>query len=255
MPPISAVIIALDEEARVAEAVRSASWAEEVLVVDGGSRDASADEARRAGARVIVNPWPGFSEQRNFAAARAANDWLFFLDADERVSAELRDSVRALGGGTGSPAGYEVARRPIFYGRALRFGGYYPGYRVRLYDRRRGRWSARRVHERVVLEGAAGRLRGDLLHWTGHGLEADYRRILSFSALAARDALERRRARGLLPLLVRPPAAFLWRYVLRLGFLDGVPGLIAASQSSVYSFLKHARAWEAVERGRRQEAS
>jgi glycosyltransferase involved in cell wall biosynthesis len=250
-PGVSAVIIALDEEARIAGAVGSVAWADEVLVVDGGSRDATVAEARRAGARVVENPWPGFSEQKNFGAARARHDWIFSLDADERATAELAASVRALGGAIGRSAGYEVARRPIFYDRPLRFGGYYPGYRVRLYDRRRGRWSPRRVHERVVLEGPRGRLRGDILHHTGHGLEADYRRMLRFTALAVSEAVEAGRRRGFFSLLARPPAAFVWRYLLRGGFLDGTPGLIAAAQSSLYAFLKYGRTWEAVERRRR----
>jgi glycosyltransferase involved in cell wall biosynthesis len=256
MPPISAVIIALEEEARIAPAVASAAWADEVLVIDGGSCDCTAEAARDAGARVLENPWPGFAEQKNFAASRARHDWIFSLDADERVSEALAGSVRALGDRIGERAGYMVARRPVFYGRALRFGGYYPGYRVRLYDRRRGRWGARRIHERVILDGPAGRLCGDLVHLTGHGLEADYRRMQLFTALAAREAAERdgrdgSSAGSFAALLVRPPAAFLWRYFLRLGFLDGTPGLIAAAQSSLYAFLKHGRAWEVSRRPRR----
>jgi glycosyltransferase involved in cell wall biosynthesis len=251
MPGISAVIIALDEEARIGGAVASVAWADEVLVVDGGSRDGTAQQARQAGARVVENRWPGFAEQKNFGAAQARHDWIFSLDADERATGALAASVRSLGEGIARRAGYEVARRPIFYERPLRFGGYYPGYRVRLYDRRRGGWSARRVHERVVLEGARGRLPGDILHYTGHGLESDYRRMLRFTALAAREAVEAGRRRGFLSLLVRPPAAFVWRYLLRGGFLDGTPGLIAAAQSSLYAFLKYGRTWEAAERLRR----
>jgi len=252
MPAISAVIIALDEESRIAGAVRSAEWADEVLVVDGGSRDRTVEVAHEVGARVLENSWPGFAEQKNIAATRARHDWIFSLDADERVTPALADSARALGERIGENAGYEVARRPVFYGRPLRFGGYYPGYRVRLYDRRRGGWNARRVHERVVLDGPTGRLRGDLLHHTGHGLEADYRRMLRFTALAAREAAEAGRRRGLASMLVRPPAAFIWRYFLRLGFLDGTPGLVAAAQSSLYAFLKYGRVWEMSRAGQRQ---
>jgi len=251
MPPISAVIIALDEVSRIAEAVRSVRWADEVLVVDGGSRDGTAEAARREGARIIENPWPGFPQQKNFAAESARHDWIFSLDADERATPELVGSIRTLGDGLARRAGYEVARRPVFYGRRLRFGGYYPGYRVRLYDRRRGRWNDRPVHERVVVQRPVGRLDGDLLHFTGHGLEADYRRMLRFTALAAGQAVGQGRRAGFVQLLVRPPAAFVWRYFLRLGLLDGAPGLIAAAQSSLYAFLKLGRTWEAAEIARR----
>ncbi|MEE9217571.1 MAG: glycosyltransferase family 2 protein [Acidobacteriota bacterium] len=250
MPSLSAVIIAVDEAPRIQEAVRSALWADEVLVVDGGSRDGTPDLARAAGARVVERPWSGFSEQKNFAASEARHDWIFSLDSDERISGELARSVRSLGERIERFAGYEVARRPVFYGRALRFGGYYPGYRVRLYDRRCGRWNERLVHERVCLDGPRGRLRGDLLHYTGHGLCADYHRILEFTALAARESARAGRRRGFLSLLVRPPASFVWRYFVRLGFLDGVPGLIAATQSSIYAFLKYGRDWEARLRAR-----
>ncbi|MEE9218028.1 MAG: glycosyltransferase family 2 protein [Acidobacteriota bacterium] len=255
MAAISAVIIALDEASRIADAVKSAHWADEVLVVDGGSRDETREIARQAGARVIENPWPGFSTQKNFGASQAHHDWILSLDADERIDESLARSVRALGEGIDRAAGYEVARRPIFYGRLLRFGGYYPGYRVRLYDRRRGRWNGRLVHERVTLEGARGRLEGDLLHYTGHGLRDDYRRMLQFTELAAREASAAGRRRGFFSLFARPPAAFVWRYFLRLGFLDGTPGLIAATQSSLYAYLKYGRAWEASVRARSAAAS
>jgi glycosyltransferase involved in cell wall biosynthesis len=244
VPPVSVVIIALGEASRIGDAVKSALWAEEVLVVDGGSRDGTQEIARQAGARVIENPWPGFGAQKNFAASQARHDWILSLDSDERIGGRVVESVRALGDGIDRCAGYEVARRPVFYGRPLRFGGYYPGYRVRLYDRRHGRWNDRLVHERVTLDGRRGRLQGEILHLTGHGLQEDYHRMLKFTALAAREAAGTRRGRGYLSLVVRPPAAFVWRYFLRLGFLDGIPGLIAAMQSSLYAFLKYGRVWE-----------
>ncbi len=255
MAAISVVIIALDEASRVADAVKSALWANEVLVVDGGSRDETRKTARQAGARVIENPWPGFSAQKNFAASQARHDWILSLDSDERIGGPLARSVRALGERIDRHAGYEVARRPIFYGRPLRFGGYYPGYRVRLYDRRHGRWNDRLVHERVTLDGTPGRLQGGILHHTGHGLRDDYRRMLQFTELAAREASASGRSRGFFSLLARPPAAFVWRYFLRLGFLDGMPGLIAATQSSLYAYLKYGRTWEAGERARSAAAS
>src|SRR5215467_4285808 len=151
---ISAVIITFNEAENISEACDSVSWADEILVVDSESTDETRELAARCGAKVIVNPWPGFAPQKQFATEAAANNWVFSLDADERVSPELRASILSLSEADEAALadGYKVARRAFYLGRWIRGGGWYPDYQLRLFNRRRGRWGDRVIHESVTME-------------------------------------------------------------------------------------------------------
>ncbi|MDQ3806232.1 MAG: glycosyltransferase family 2 protein, partial [Acidobacteriota bacterium] len=167
---ITATIITFNEAENIREACASVAWADEILVVDSHSADATREIARRSGARVVARDWPGFARQKQFAADSASHDWVFSLDADERVSPELRAAVEAL---RAAPAerladGYRIPRRSFYMGRWIRGGGWYPDYQLRLYRRRRGRWAGAYVHESVAMDEGARveTLRGDLLHYS-----------------------------------------------------------------------------------------
>src|SRR5229473_5115204 len=154
---ITATIITLNEAENIRAACESVTWADEILVVDSESTDTTREIAAQCGARVIVNPWPGFSAQKQFAVDAAAHDWIFSLDADERVSPELRSSITALRDRDESRLadGYRVARRAFYMGRWIRGGGWYPDRQLRLFKRTRGRWRERLIHESVVMEAGA----------------------------------------------------------------------------------------------------
>jgi glycosyltransferase involved in cell wall biosynthesis len=167
---ITATIITLNEATNISEAIKSVEWADEILVVDSESTDQTRELAERCGARVIVNPWPGFSKQKQFAADAAGNDWILSLDADERVSQELKSSIDDLRRKDPNQlaGGYRVARRAFYMGRWIRGGGWYPDYQLRLFNRRSGHWGDRIIHESVTMTGDARveTLRGDLLHYS-----------------------------------------------------------------------------------------
>lgn len=165
MPPISAVIIALNEALRVGEAVRSIRpWVDEVLVLDGGSSDGTVGIARRAGARAEVHAFDGFVAQKQRATDLASHDLVFALDADERADDELGRAVAAAGAQPDARAGWVVRRLNYLDGAALRGTGWYPDARIRLFDRRRGRWTGRDPHDRVEVDGSIGELDGHLHH-------------------------------------------------------------------------------------------
>src|SRR6266566_3290730 len=150
---ITAAIITFNEAENIRAACESVAWADEILVVDSESTDATREISAHCGARVIVNPWPGFAAQKQFAIEAASHDWIFSLDADERVSPELQASIRRLREVDESRLadGYRVARRAFYMGRWIRGGGWYPDYQVRLFNRRRGSWGDRFIHESVRL--------------------------------------------------------------------------------------------------------
>ena len=168
--PLSVTIITRNAGALLEDCLNSASFADEILVVDSGSTDATADVAARHGARVVQKDWLGFGPQKQFAVEIAAHDWVLCLDADERLSAELRHSIIAeLRAPRG--AAYAMARCNRFLGRWLRHGEGYPDWSVRLFDRRQARWSADPVHEKVIAPAPAQRLSGDLMHQSAETLE------------------------------------------------------------------------------------
>src|SRR2546430_6608731 len=167
---ITATIITFNEAENIRAACESVAWADEILVVDSESTDATRAIANECGARVIVNPWPGFSVQKQFAVKAATHEWILSLDADERVSTQLRASIEALRGIEESrlAAGYRVPRRAFYMGRWIRGGGWYPDYQLRFFNRSRGHWGERLIHESVVMDAGARveKLSGDLLHYT-----------------------------------------------------------------------------------------
>ena len=205
MPRISATIIARDEAQQIARAIRSLACADEVLVVDGGSVDGTAEVAERLGARVIAHPFEGFAAQKNFASAEARHDWILSLDADEELNAPAEQALERWKASEPRAAGYCFARRARYLGRWIRHSGWYPDYKLRLFDRRRGRFEGPYVHESVAVDGPIETLPGEILHYTCDSLDEHRRRLEFYTGLAAREMFERgARARRLSRLLLPP---------------------------------------------------
>jgi hypothetical protein len=183
-------------------------------------------------------------DQKNFASGLASNDWILSLDADERVTPELAQEIRATLQQEPPHAAYKIPRVSFHLGRWIRTTDFYPDFQTRLYDRRRARWSGLYVHESVSVTGSIGRLSKELLHYSYDDLSDHLDRINAYSTLAARQMYERGRRAGGLDLVVQAPAAFLRNYVLRRGFLDGSVGLLLSLVNAYSVFLKFAKLWE-----------
>jgi glycosyltransferase involved in cell wall biosynthesis len=244
VPKVSVTIITLNEAAHIAAAIDSVSWADEILVVDSGSTDGTPEIARTKGATVVCRGWPGWVEQKNFAAGQAAHDWIFSLDADERVPPPLAGEIRELLSTEPPMRGYRVRRVTFHLGKWIRTTDFYPDYQTRLYDRRAARWRGKYVHESVLVDGPVGRFRHDLEHYSFRDLRDQLDRVNHYTTLAARQLHESGRRAGIFDLVVHPPAAFLRNYLLRLGILDGTPGLIISIVNAYSVFLKFAKLWE-----------
>ena len=239
---ISAVIISYNEEHNIAAAIRSVEWADEILVVDSESTDRTRDIAQSLGARVIVNPWPGFSAQKQFAAENAANEWIFSLDSDERVSDSLRDEVVALKQAPSHADGYKIPRLSYYMGRAIRYGGWYPDLQLRLFDRRKGRWNGAVVHESVAMDPGAttAQLKADILHYSVESAEHHNQMIAErYAPLGAQRMLESGRRSSPLKAVFSSWFAFVRAYFIKLGFLDGLPGFCIAYFAAHHAFMKH----------------
>ena len=247
MPKVSVTIITLNEAEQIGAAIDSAAWADEIVVVDSGSTDSTAEIARAKGVTVFSREWSGYVDQKNYAAERVSHDWIFSLDADERIPAELAAEVRALLSSEPSKRGYRLPRVTFHLGRWIRTTDFYPDFQTRLYDRRAARWRGRYVHESVTVDGPVGQLRHDLEHYSFRDLRDQLDRVNRYTTLAARQMREAGRRAGPLDLLVHPPAAFLRNYVLRRGILDGTAGLTISLVNAYSVFLKFAKLWELQE--------
>jgi glycosyltransferase involved in cell wall biosynthesis len=242
--PVTATLITFNEAANIEAALQSLSWADEIIVVDSESTDDTVAIARRYTDKVIVRPWPGYIAQKNFAAEQATHDWIFSLDADERVTPALAQEVTAVLNASATASGYRVPRVTFHLGRWMRSTDWYPDFQLRLYDRRRARWNGRYVHESVKADGAVQDLRGELQHFAYRDLAHHLQTMDRYTTLAARQMFEDGRRVGYLELLLHPPAAFIRNYILRGGFRDGVPGLIVSAMNARYVGLKFAKLWE-----------
>lgn len=232
MSKLSVAIIACDEEKRIGDAVRSASFADEVLVLDSGSRDGTVDVARRLGARVVHQSWLGFGRQKQKAVDLCANDWVFVLDSDERITDELRSEViRELRAPTAR--GFKIARVNVFFRKVIKHCGLYPDYSIRLFDRLHGRFTEDIVHEKVIVDGPIKALDSPMRHLAHESVESLIAKLNRYSSLNARQSLVKA--------LLDPPWTFFRIYVLRRGFLDGKEGFIIASLYSQYAFWKYVK--------------
>ena len=243
-PRISAVLIAQNEAEHIGAAVRSVAWADEVLVVDGGSGDDTVSLATEAGARVVNRPFDGFVQQKQFAVSQATHSWIFSLDADERCSEELASEIQTLRDDGFSHVGFRVPRLTYYLGQPIRTTDWYPDRQLRLFHRERGQWSGRLVHESVRVDGPTAALRGEILHHPYDSLRDHLAKLNRYTSLAAEQMWDEGRRASLLHCLGLPPIVFAKNYLLKRGLMSGGLGLVVSSMNALYVFLKYLKLWE-----------
>lgn len=249
-PRLSLVIITLDEEANIERCIRSVPWADDVVVLDSGSKDRTVEIARGLGARVFCEAWRGYRDQKARATELAAHDWVLSLDADEALSPEAvkeLEEIFATGllaeeheAGGGRIDGLEFPRLSYHMERWIRHGGWYPDWQLRLFHRRRSAWSAGHVHERVAAD-RVRRLTSPIHHWPFADLSEQVRTNNNYSSLGARDLFDRGRRFHVLALVFKPWSKFMETYLIKGGWRDGLPGFIIAVGAAYSVFLKFAK--------------
>ena len=250
-PPLSATLITLNAAAQLPACLDSLAFCDEIVVVDSGSQDGTIELARSRGARVIHCDWRGFGKQKQFAVEQASHEWILSIDADERVSERLQESIRqALAVPHHQHQAYRFPRCNRFLGRYLRHGEGYPDMSLRLFNRRHARWSDDSVHEKVLTDSdtTPGTLVGDLLHDSAETLDSYLAKQNRYTTLAAIQAVARGKRSHAGQLLLSPLLRFVKFYFFRRGFLDGLPGLVHILIGCTNSFTKHAKIIELQKR-------
>ena len=246
--PISVCMIAGAEEHRIRRSLESvASWASEIIVVmNDDVRDRTQQIAEELGAKVFREPWKGHIAQKNSAAEKATQEWSFGLDADEVVTPELRDELFALFSGDAKPGceAYSLPRLTLYCGRWLRHGDWYPDRKTRLWRRGAAQWGGKNPHDKLIVNGSVGKLRGDLQHYSMEDIDHHARKALSYGTLFAKQYPADGARIGLLSLWVRPTWRFVRSYFWRLGFLDGWQGFAVARMIAFEAFIRYAKVRE-----------
>lgn len=245
---LSVCIICHNESRNIRRCLESVLWADEVIVVDSFSTDDTVEIARHYTDWLYHRAWTGYADQKNHALFKARGDWVLSLDADEAVSPPLKEEILTEIGRPEAKDGYKIPRRSFYQGRWIRHSGYYPDRQLRLFRREKGRWVGGRVHERVEINGEVGDLTHDLLHYPYKGvISGQLQTVDNFSGLMASDLYEKGKRFQIHLLLLRPLFKFFEVFLLKRGFLDGVPGLIIAGTSAYALFVRYVKLREIEE--------
>jgi glycosyltransferase involved in cell wall biosynthesis len=236
---LSVVIITRNEEDNIGECLESVKWAEEIIIVDSESSDRTEEICRAFGVNFVKEPWKGFALQKNSAIEKATRDWILSLDADERVTPELKKEIIAVIEGSDPKDGYFIARKNFFLGRWIKRCGWYPDYNLRLFRRGKGLFGIREVHEAIKITGVSGHLKSPMEHHTYKSLDDYMVRLDRYSTLAAQELLKEKKSYGIFHIIFRPFYTFISMYLLRLGFLEGYYGFVLSVLYAFYTFLKY----------------
>lgn len=246
-PTLAAALIVKNEADNLRQCLATvADWVDEIVVLDSGSTDDTLAIAESFNARVFSNTeWPGFGKQRQLAQSHVQSDWVLWLDADERVTAELRDEIQTLLRDPPTQTVFAMPRLSWAFGRFIRHSGWYPGHVVRLYPTRLTGYDAALVHEKVLVPQGVKvrRLRGDLLHYTYRDVAQYLSKMSQYTSLWAQQRQERGKSTNILQAIGHSLACFLKMYVIKAGFLDGRQGFILAIASAYATFAKYADLW------------
>ena len=246
MEKLSIVIITHNEADNIKDCLETVMWADEIVVLDSFSEDETVQLCRQYTDKIFQSKFTDFSLQKNMVLGRASNEWVLSLDADERVTSQLKARiVSIISEDSEEYAGYYVPRENYFFGKWIKHCGLYPDYVLRLFRRSKGRFQDKLVHESVILEGNAGYLGEPLEHYTYKSIDDFIKRMEHYAALSVKQMRKEKKKSRWYNLMINPLAIFLKMYFLKKGFLDRSPGFIVCVLYTYYVFLKYAKSWEA----------
>ncbi|MBN2190558.1 MAG: glycosyltransferase family 2 protein [Candidatus Aureabacteria bacterium] len=244
--PVSVTVLTFNEEENIAGCLDSVSWASEIIVVDSGSEDKTVEICGKYTDKIFHKDWAGFVEQKNFATSKCSFDWVFNIDADERVSPELEESIlNVFGSGEkGVYAAFMINFRSRYLGRWIYHCGWYPDYKPRLFNRNKAQWEGEDPHAMVVPRGRTKKIKGDILHYVYKNISSQINTIQRYSDTSLHLSVKKGRNPRLLTMVFHPVVKFIETYIVKRGFLDGFAGFVISVNSSFYVFCKHAKLWE-----------
>ena len=247
---ISAFIITYNEEAKIEACLESLQWVDEIVVVDDFSTDGTAETCKTfPKVKLIQNRFTGFRDQKSFAMSLTSNDWVLELDADERVSEDMREAIISLSDAELNRFdAFSFCRLTNFWGKWIKHGSFYPDYKIRLYNKKKGAWSDSNIHERFIPNGMTKPIAADIIHDQNHDLKTFINRTIRYSELSALDYQSRGREVKWHQYSLRPIYTFFYRYIIRRGFLDGVHGLVISVMGAIGTFYKYMKLYELQKR-------
>ncbi len=251
---ISAVVITYNEEKRLDDALKSVEGiVSEIIVVDSFSSDDTVEIAKKYTDKVFERKWKNFSDQKNFANSKASCPWIFSLDADERLSSELRKEILLLKEEEPRCSAFSMPRQVFYLGRWIRHSGWYPDWKIRLFRKDKARWEGEYIHEKLVVEGEIERLRGSIHHFTYRNISEHLDRINNFSQLGAQKLYSEKKKCRWYHIVFLPFFRFMKSFFLKAGFLDGHPGFVISVLNGYSIFIRYAKLKEIWKKGERIE--
>lgn len=247
MIPVSVVIVTKNEEKNIGDALESVKDFEDIVVLDAYSNDATIEICKRYSVRLYQHEWQGYARQKQMAVDYAEKDWVLILDADERVTPELKEEIfRRVT--HHDYYGFYIPRKNFFLGKWIRHSGWYPDYTLRLFRKEASYIQQREVHEKVIVKGTVGYMKNPLEHYTYRTISDYIKKMETYSTLSAKEMLSKNPQPSFLSLAIKilagPIFTFLKMLFIKQGFRDGIHGLMLALFYSFYTFVKYAKAWE-----------
>ncbi len=243
MQTLSAIVITYNEEENIAECLESVKWADEIIVLDSASEDKTVEISKKFTQNITDTGKISYAQKRNRGIDIAKGDWILWIDADERVSAELKkEIIEIINSGNNEADAYLINRKSFFINKFIRHSGWYPDYTLRLFKRSaKIRFNEAKVHEKIIYEGKRARLNAVILHYTDKNFEHYLNKLNNYSGLSAAELFENKKKASLVDIIFRPVFTFFKMYFLRLGILDGYMGLVLCTLSSFHVFTKYSK--------------
>jgi glycosyltransferase involved in cell wall biosynthesis len=243
VPKISAIVVVYNEEKKIRRCLESLRWTDEIIVVDSFSRDRTKEIASVFTDKIFDVKWEGFGKKKEFARGKASGDWVLSIDADEVVSDQLKAEIKKVIQEDQGFEGYHIPRLSNFLGKWIRHGGWYPDHVLRLFKKSKARFDQSLVHEKLILDGKAGSLKNELLHYTDPTIDHYLSKMNKYTALGAEKLFQEGKSASPFDLILRPAGVFFKMLVLKFAFLDGWHGFLLACLSSFHVFAKYAKLW------------
>lgn len=243
MPKISSVVITYNEEENINDCLESLKWTDEIIVVDSGSTDKTREIASEFTKNIIITDTLTYGKKRNIGFDNAHSEWIIWVDADERVTGELKEEILSvINSGKNSTSVYLVNRKSFFINKFIKHCGWYPDYTLRLFKSSESlRFDDASVHEKLTYSGNPGKLVNPLLHYTDRNFEHYLEKLNNYTTLSARDLFNKNKKASFFDIIFRPVFTFFKMYFLKLGILDGFTGLVLCTLSSVHVFMKYSK--------------